>query len=265
MRTPPNERLNSDIVEDAAPGRKAPASGSERRCILSGQTAPRESLVRLAISPARADGTCEVLPDPGAKAPGRGAWITPDAQALEKAIASGQLKGALARAFKGGKFAIPENLPALVKAALVRHVTDRLGLEMRAGNIVLGSHRIAESARGGAVALLFHASDASEDGRKKLDQAWRVGTETEGSGARGTVLPLDREALSVALGRENVVHLGVSGHEGDTRATDRVEQAVRRLVEFVRTEPHDAASNDCGPGADGGTDASSPLTTHGNT
>ncbi|MEM7690793.1 MAG: DUF448 domain-containing protein [Pseudomonadota bacterium] len=260
MRTPPNERLSSDIVDDAAPGKKSQTSGSERRCILSGETAPRESLVRLAISP---DG--DVLPDAGAKAPGRGAWITPDRQALENALSDGHLKGALARAFKGAKLTIPANLPALVTAALSRHATDRLGLEMRGGNIVLGSSRIAEQARGGAIALLLHASDASEDGRKKLDQAWRVGMEAEGSGARGTVLPLDREALSVALGRENVVHLGVSGHSGDVRAAKRVEQAVNRLVKFVRTELPSAAKPDAGGGADAASETSSQTATHENT
>ena len=130
--------------------------------------------------------------------------------------------------------------------------------------MVLGSHRIAEAARGGAVALLLHASDASEDGRKKLDQAWRVGMDAEGSGARGTVLPLDRDTLSVALGRENVVHLGVSGHSGDLRAANRVEQAVSRLVKFVRTDSGETDQ----PGAEGGGDTPSrkPLgpTTHEN-
>ena len=231
MRTPPNERLTPDIVDDGA----SSTSGSERRCILSGETHPRESLVRLAISP---DG--DVLPDPGAKAPGRGAWIAPDGHALEKAIASGQLKGALARAFKGAKLSIPDTLPQLVEAALTRHLTDRLGLEMRAGNIVLGSHRIAEQARMGGVTLLFHASDASEDGRRKLDQAWRVGMDAEGSGARGDVLPLDREALSVALGRENVVHLGVSGHRSANKgAAGRVGQAVSRLSRYMGSDPPD--------------------------
>ena len=236
MRTPPNERVNSDIVDADAPGRN---SGSERRCILSGETHPREDLVRLAISP---DG--DVLPDAGAKAPGRGAWIAPDRQALENALASGQLKGSLARAFKGAKLTIPDDLPDRITAALTRHATDRLGLETRAGNIVLGSHRIAEAARGGTIAVLLHACDASEDGRKKLDQAWRVGTEAEGSGARGSVLPLDRDTLSVALGRKNVVHLGVSGHSGDLRAAKRVQQAVARLTKFVRTEPAQADQPD---------------------
>jgi predicted RNA-binding protein YlxR (DUF448 family) len=207
-------------------------SASERRCILSRANAARDDLVRLAISP---DGL--VLPDPAAKAPGRGAWIAPDRAALETALASGQLRGALARAFKGAKLTIPDDLAELVHAGLARQVCDRLGLELRSGNIVLGSSRIAEQARGGRIALLLHASDSSEDGRKRLDQAWRVGIDAEGSGKRGTVLPLDRTALSVALGRDNVVHLGVSGHSGDLRAAQRVEQAVTRLSNYVRTDP----------------------------
>lgn len=243
MRTPPNERLTCDSVDDGSSGGTRGASGSERRCILSRESFPREALIRLAISPQG-----DVLPDAAAKAPGRGAWIAPDRAALETALASGQLKGALARAFKGARLAIPPDLPARVEAALSRHLTDRLGLEMRAGNIVLGSSRIAEQARGGAIALLLHAADASEDGRKRLDQAWRVGTDAEGSGARGTVLPLDRATLSVALGRENVVHLGVSGHARDMRAAHRVEQAVTRLATFVGIQPHLADHGIAGEG-----------------
>ena len=69
MRTPPNERVNPAIADPKG----TRASASERRCVLSGDTVSREALVRLAISP---DGL--VLPDPAAKAPGRGAWIKPD-------------------------------------------------------------------------------------------------------------------------------------------------------------------------------------------
>lgn len=235
MRTPPNERVASDIADTPAPGN---TSGSERRCILSGETHPRENLVRLAISP---DGL--VLPDVGAKAPGRGAWITPDRAALETALVSGQFRGALARAFKGAKLTVPDDLPDRIESGLSKHATDRLGLEMRAGNIVLGSGRIAEQARTGRIALLLHASDSSEDGRKKLDQAWRVGIEEEGTGKRGLVIPLDRTALSVALGRENVVHLGVSGHAHNLRAAGRVEQAVNRLAGFVGTGQTETAQS----------------------
>ncbi len=236
MRTPPNERLTSDI--DVSPA--SAKAESERRCILSGASSVRDTLVRLAISP---DGL--VLPDAAAKAPGRGAWIGVTRSALEDALAEGHLRKALMRAFKGAPLTIPEDLPARVEAALARHLCDRLGLELRSGNIVMGSARIEEQARGGRIALLLHASDSSADGRRKLDQAWRVGTDAEGSGARGQVLPLDRTALSVALGRDNVVHLGVAGHAGDMRAAERVLQAVSRLVHYASND-RASATNESG-------------------
>ena len=133
MRIPRNEPLGSDSLE-------AP----ERRCILTGENASRDELIRLAISP---DG--DVLPDALARAPGRGAWIGVDRAALEQALASGKLKGALARAFKGAALAIPADLPQRIEDALRKAVLDRLGLEMRAGKLILGTDRIAEHARGG--------------------------------------------------------------------------------------------------------------------
>jgi uncharacterized protein len=221
MRIPLNERLSSDISADRpARGDSAP----ERRCILSGEHGGRDALLRLAISP---EG--DVLPDVQARAPGRGAWIGVDRAALEKAMAKGQLKGALARAFKGAALTIPDDLPQRIEQALTRALTDRLGLSLKAGQLLMGSDRIAENARAGKVVWLAHAADASEDGSRKLDQAWRVGREEEGSGIRGMRLPLDRAALSVALGRENVVHLALT----DSAAAERVAAPLQRLLHFL--------------------------------
>lgn len=233
MRTPNNERVSSDIVEAQRPRKTEP----ERRCILSGEHGSRASLVRLAVSP---DGL--VLPDAHAKAPGRGAWIGATRAELENALAKGKLKAAMARGFKSGALDIPADLPARIEDALRRAFTDRLGLEMRSGTIILGTERIAEAARSGGVALLLHASDASESGRKKLDQAWRVGEEREGSGARGAILPLDRAALSVALGRDNVVHLAL----GDPKAAERVKVPLQRLLHFLGAETGPADTNSGG-------------------
>lgn len=214
MRNPRNDRLGSDSSE----------AGPERKCILSGEHAARDALLRLAISP---DG--DVLPDVHARAPGRGAWIGVSRGGLENALAKGKLKGALARAFKGATLSIPEDLPDRIEAALTRALTDRLGLEMRSGKLLTGSDRIAENARMGKVAWLAHAADAGDDGSRKLDQAYRVGREAEGSGQRGVTLPLDRAALSVALGRENVVHLALTDHA----AAKRVSAPLQRLLHFL--------------------------------
>jgi predicted RNA-binding protein YlxR (DUF448 family) len=198
--------------------------GSERKCILSGEHAARDALIRLAISP---EG--QVLPDVMARAPGRGAWIGVSRADLEKALAKGKLRGALARAFKGAALAIPDDLPDRIEAALVRALTERLGLELRAGKLLLGSDRIAEQARVGRVAWLGHAADAGDDGSRKLDQALRVGLEAEGSGLRGQTLPLDRAALSVALGRDNVVHLALT----DPGSAARVAAPLERLQHYL--------------------------------
>ena len=226
MRTPHNERLTSDIAE-APKARKAsePAkSCPERRCILTGETDSRDALVRLAASPSGL-----VLPDAQEKAPGRGAWVCSSRAAIEEAQGNGRLKAGLSRAFKTGDLEIPAELPQKIEDALKRVFLDRLGLEMRVGALILGTQRIAETARSGGISALFHASDASEDGRKKLDQAWRVGRDAEGSGMRGWTLPLDRDALSVALGRDNVVHLGLA----NDAAAARVMKPLKRLMHYV--------------------------------
>ena len=226
MRIPHNEPLDSGISERAdRPGTHGSASvDPERKCILTGDHGSRDDLLRLAISP---EGL--VLPDALVRAPGRGAWIGVSRTELETARIKGKLKGALARAFKGAELTIPEDLAERAEAALRRAFTDRLGLEMKSGALLTGSDRIAENARGGMVEWLAHASDASQDGSRKLDQAWRVGSDSEGSGLQGTTLPLDRAALSVALGRDNVVHLALT----DRKAAARLQVPLQRLLRFL--------------------------------
>ncbi|MEP6784780.1 MAG: DUF448 domain-containing protein [Sphingomonadales bacterium] len=215
---------------------------SERRCILSGDRALRAALVRLALAP---DG--QVHPDVRAKAPGRGAWIGVTRAELEAAQAKGKLKGALSRAFKTGDITIPDDAGAQIEAALARAALDRLGLEARASTLLTGSERIEDAARKGTLHALYHAADAGTDGNRKLDQAWRVGMDDEGSGRAGLVLAADRTMLSVALGRENVVHVGMI----DARAAERVAAAIDRWHGFMGTAstgwPCESDSHGSGP------------------
>ena len=222
MRTPQNDTVGSPDT------RSSGDHDPERRCVLSGERASRDALIRLALAP---DG--RVLPDVRAKAPGRGAWIGVARPALQAAMAKGKLKGALARAFKSNDLIISEDLPQRIEDALARHALDRLGLEARASTLVTGSERIEEAARKGTLHRLYHAADASPDGNRKLDQAWRVGNDDEGSGRQGLILSIDRTILSVALGRENVVHIGVI----DARAAARVSAAIDRWHGFIDVQP----------------------------
>ena len=187
---------------------------TDRRCILSGERTDPENLIRLAISP---DG--EVLPDVRARAPGRGAWLGVGRAELEQAIAKGRFKGALGRAFKGEALSFPEDLPQRIETALQADALSRLGLEAKASNLITGHEKIDVAARKGTVRMLLHAADAGADGSRKLDQAWRVGEEREGEDFAGLTLPVDREALSMALGRNNVVHVAVTNAGAAKRLT----------------------------------------------
>lgn len=238
MRTPSNE-TRSDLTNGKRTG---PAdAGPVRTCILSREGHPRDGLIRLALSP---DG--EVLPDVRAKAPGRGAWI--GVTRAELAASGKQLRGALARAFKTGDIRIPDDLGDRIATQLERALLDRLGLEGKAGNIVIGAERIETAARSGKIHLLIHAADAGTDGSRKLDQALRVGNDREGSGDTGFTIPVSRTILSLALGRENVVHVGLT----DVRAARRVSETLARWLHFIGPDP---VPKPCETNAQGASDA----------
>jgi uncharacterized protein len=200
------------------------ADEPERRCVISGERGPASGLVRLALGP---DG--QVAADVRARAGGRGAWIGVDRTTFDAAHAKGKLKGALSRAFKTGEIDVPDDLGARIETALARNAIDRLGLEARSGMLLTGSEKIEQAARSGKVRLLLHASDAAADGNRKLDQAWRVGSEREGSDLAGITLSVDRSILAAALGRENVVHIALI----DKAAAARVGTALDRWHYFI--------------------------------
>ena len=232
MRTPRNDQLTET---DRAKGRGQHVP--ERRCVVTGEVSPAGQLVRLALGPDNS-----IAPDVHGRAPGRGAWIGVNRADLEAAHAKGKLKGGLARALHEGHIVIPDDLGERIETQLMRATLDRLGLEARSGTLISGSDKIEQAARRGQVRLLLRARDAGEDGRKKLAQAWRVGEDDAGSGREGQVLPVDRGTLSMALGRENAVHLALT----DARAADRVLAHLSRW-QFFTGWSRDAANRDSDP------------------
>ena len=214
MRNPQN-----DIGE----GLEKSAHVPERTCVLTRRKADKAALIRLALSP---DGA--VAPDVRARAPGRGAWIGVGKDELNGAVSKGKLKGALQRAFKTNDVSVPADLAEKTAQALRQATLDRLGMEARSGTLINGADKVEIAARNGKVALLLHAADSGEDGRKRLDQAWRVG----GGEDRGLLFPEGRTILSMALGRENVVHVALT----DRAAAARVLHALSRWRAFIEPD-----------------------------
>jgi uncharacterized protein len=210
MRNPQNDALDSHVPE--------------RTCILTRRKGTKDEFIRLALSP---EG--EVAPDARARAPGRGAWIGVARAELDAANAKGKLKGALQRAFKTSDVTVPADLGERTERALRQATLDRLGMEARSGNLINGAEKIEAAARAGKVHLLVHAGDAGDDGRRKLDQALRVGGRAGNDRPEGVIFPEGRTILSLALGRENVVHAALT----DPAAASRVSHALERWRAFT--------------------------------
>ncbi len=215
-----NDDLAVDIDTLDATGQAGGKASPERKCVVSGRHGSRDALIRLAL-----DGEGRVHADLAARAPGRGAWLSPDRGLIATAAAKGKLRGVLMRAFKTTSIAVPDDLVETIAAGLERRALDRLGLENKAGHLIWGSDRIGDALQAGRARLLLHASDAALDGMAKLDGKARGAPRPVIS----LVLPADRARLSLALGRENVVHAAVC----DGGAAARVTAAVDRWRAFT--------------------------------
>ncbi|MBO6518732.1 MAG: RNA-binding protein [Rhodospirillales bacterium] len=122
----------------------------ERRCIVSGETAPKHGLIRFVVGPDNV-----IVPDLGERLPGRGIWLSADAGALKTAVA----KKLFARAAKA-QVSVPDDLADRVEALLVQRCRDIIGLARRSDLLVFGYDRVLEVLERNAAGLVVIAADA---------------------------------------------------------------------------------------------------------
>lgn len=158
-----------------------------RRCLASGEVVDKARLVRFVVGPDDA-----VVPDVEGKLPGRGMWVSARREAVDRAVA----KRLFSRAAKR-TVAAPSDLADTVETLLVRRCLSFLGLAVRAGEAVAGFEKVRDQLRKPHVAVLLSACDGAADGREKLARL------TNGV---PVVELFSRAELSLAIGRENVVH-----------------------------------------------------------
>jgi uncharacterized protein len=139
----------------------------------------------------------EIVPDVAANLPGRGLWLTPRRDALERAVA----KRLFARAARR-PVVLPSGLADRVESLLAQRCCDAIGLARRSGIAVAGFQKVGEAVRAGKVALLLSALDGAEGGRNKIR-------------ALGRGLPLVTVLTSAEMGgvfgRDHVVHVALGG------------------------------------------------------
>lgn len=184
------------VMSSSKPGsrrsrRREPAA--LRRCLASGEVRPKRALLRFVVAP---DGS--VVPDMAERLPGRGLWLLPRRDMIDRACT----RNLFARAAKA-PVRIPSGLAEQVERLLRRLCLDLLGLARRGGQAARGFDAASLALGDGSAALLLQAIDAAEGGRHKLRALAR---------AHGVpVVEIFRaEELGHALGRDALVHVALA-------------------------------------------------------
>jgi hypothetical protein len=199
---------------------------NDRTCIVTRRQAEADELIRFVVGPDSA-----VVPDIKRNLPGRGCWVTADRLHIDKAAA----KNLFARAFKA-QVAVPADLGGMVDSLLVRSALGMLGLARKAGAVVLGAAKVEAAVRDGQALLVLHATEASEDGVRKISQARRATVHLGGPVTLAYKLFPEAE-LSLALGGTNVIHAAVLAQD----AGKAVEKRVVALDRYRGGTPDDMA------------------------
>ncbi len=153
-------------------------------------------MIRFVLGPERV-----LVPDLAAKLPGRGIWLSARRDVIERARAQGTLTKGFARAARG-PVAVPPDLTSVLQAALVRRISELLGLARRAGQAVAGWEKARDWLRSGRAVLVVQASDGSVEERSRF---------LSGAAPHTQVLaPLPASMLGRVFGRERVVHVAVA-------------------------------------------------------
>jgi len=186
-------------------------------------------MIRFVVGPDKA-----VVPDLTATLPGRGIWLSACGDVIERARAQGGLGRAFARAARGPVI-VPPGLPATLEAALVRRISELLGLARRAGQAVAGFDKAREWLRVGRGTLILQATDGSTEERARFLSGARSGISVFAS--------LPAATLGQVFGRDHVVHVAIApGRLSERLAMEagRLEGLRRKAdggkTEYLRTD-----------------------------
>ncbi len=184
-------------AQTASPVRRNRVSNDpERRCLASGRVCAKSDLLRFVVGP---DGGLTV--DLAARLPGRGLYVLPSRELLDRAVRRGLFARAAAR-HKLGPVSVPADLADRVETLLQHRCRELVSLARRAGQAVAGFEKTAAWVRAGRAAVLLQASDGAAAGVAKLDVL---------AGGLPKVDVLDGAALAAAFGRPAaVVHGAVA-------------------------------------------------------
>lgn len=203
-------------TDDLDRGATSVAAGGERFCALTREAMPVAEMIRFVVGPAG-----EAVADLKRKLPGRGLWIAATREAIEAAVK----RNVFSRGFKR-EMKVSRDLAGEVERLLVRSALDALAIAGKAGNVVTGFAKVEAALAGNGVLALIHASDAAEDGKRKLNAALQRNNPSE-SREIATIEAFAGADLDLALNRPNVVHAAVLAGPASETFLARVARLMR--------------------------------------
>jgi hypothetical protein len=242
---------HDDLVVDA--DEQEPETGPMRRCVVTRERRPKETMFRFVVSPERV-----LIPDLAGKLPGRGLWLSACLDVIEgrhgdgpkttppktpptdgvsasqmpthmvrpKPLFPGKTGREVVRAFARaarGSVQVPPDLPAVLETALIRRIGDLLGLARRAGQAIAGFEKARDWMRTHPVGLILQARDGSEAERARFRSAVPDGIPV--------LDPLTGAELGRVFGHDTVVHVALaSGRLADSIATEANRLAGLRPI-----------------------------------
>jgi predicted RNA-binding protein YlxR (DUF448 family) len=180
-----------------------PRHEPERTCIVSRTVLPAAELIRFVIGPDR-----QVVPDLKHKLPGRGVWVTAQADMVEEALK----RRLFSRAFKE-EVKVSAMLAEDIGQALRNDLRQSLALANKAGMVISGFSKVESAISEKPLAALIHAAEAAEDGKRKLANQLRKRLGGAISGFP-VIQDLSNDELDLALGRSHVIHAALVAGAG---------------------------------------------------
>lgn len=205
-------------------GRDRDRTAPERRCILTGARGPAAGMIRFVVAP---DGS--VVPDILGRLPGRGLWLSPGPDHVDRAAR----RGAFARAARA-PVVVPDDLAGTVEARLAERVLSLVSLARKGGAAVAGFERTRAALAAGGVAALIQARDGSARERTRLRPP---------PGA-AHLTGLTGQEIGLAFGRGCVIHAAL---KTGGLAPRLIGEASRLAA--LRGDPAPTAPAASGPGA----------------
>jgi uncharacterized protein len=200
---------------------------NDRTCIVTRQAKQPDELIRFVAGP---DG--QIVPDLKSVLPGRGCWVSADAETVALAIK----RKIFSRALKAD-VAVDADLVGMIERLMVKNALGSLGLLRKSGNLMTGSAKVDDLIRSGKASFVLHAIDGAADGIRKITQGRRAVREMGGKEVPAYALFTSLE-MSLAFGGENVIHAAANAGQVSLGARARLEALARyRGTGHVILEP----------------------------